>query len=127
MNWHCGFLASQRERTPLLCPLSLSTGEGVGDRATMIYAQNDRVFMRSIGTAGKAGGLSSRTRDYLRVLTRAGFDLILVESAGIGQEDMPFARGVVDKKILVMSPEYGSRLQLQKIMMLETADVVVVN
>ena len=99
----------------------------LGDRATMLYAQNDRVFMRSIGTAGKSGGLASATRSYLRLLRRAGFDLILVESAGIGQEDMPFAGQAVDKQLLVMSPDYGSRLQLQKIMMLETADVVVVN
>jgi len=63
----------------------------------------------------------------LEILKRAGFDLILAESAGIGQEDLPFARGLVDKQILVMSPDYGSRLQLQKIIMLESVDVIVVN
>jgi len=42
------------------------------------------------------------------------FDLILAESAGIGQEDLPFARGLVDKQILVMSPDYGSRLSFKK-------------
>ena len=42
-------------------------------------------------------------------------------------EDLPFARSLVDKQVLVMSPEYGSRLQLQKIVMLETADVLVLN
>jgi methylmalonyl-CoA mutase cobalamin-binding domain/chain len=108
-------------------PSLVGKGAMLGDRATMLYAQDDRVFMRSIGTEGKAGGLASATRNYLRILQRAGFDRILVESAGIGQEDMPFAGKLVDKQILVMSPEYGSRLQLQKIMMLETADVVVVN
>ena len=52
---------------------------------------------------------------------------MLVETVGIGQEAMPFARGLVDKTVLVMSPDYGSRLQLQKIVMLDVADLVVVN
>ena len=56
-----------------------------------------------------------------------GFDVILVETVGVGQEALPFGRGLVDKTVLVMSPDYGSRLQLQKIVMLDAADVVVVN
>src|SRR5439155_11567287 len=87
----------------------------------------ERVFMRSLATRGMAGGLASTTRGCLEVLRRAGFDLVLVESAGIGQQDRPFSRGLVDKQILVMSPEYGGRLQLQKMGMLEVADIVVVN
>ena len=63
----------------------------------------------------------------MQILKHAGFDLVLVESAGIGQASRPFARGLVEKQILVMSPDYGGRLQLQKIVMLEGADVVVVN
>jgi methylmalonyl-CoA mutase cobalamin-binding domain/chain len=102
-------------------------GALLGDRAGMVYAQDDRVFLRSLATRGKAGGLSSGTRRCLEVLRNSGFDLIIVESAGIGQEDLPFARGLVDKQILVMSPEYGARLQLQKIVMLEAADIVVLN
>jgi methylmalonyl-CoA mutase len=124
------FLKARRDgRLAILShdPSLAGKGAMLGDRATMLYAQDDRVFMRSIGTEGKSGGLASATRVYLRLLTSAGFDLVLVESAGIGQEDNPFRGKLVDKKILVMSPEYGSRLQLQKIMMLETADVVVVN
>src|SRR5437867_9133303 len=62
-------------------------GALLGDRATMVYAQHDRVFMRSLATRGAGGGLSSATRAYLNILKHAGFDLILVESAGIGQED----------------------------------------
>jgi methylmalonyl-CoA mutase cobalamin-binding domain/chain len=102
-------------------------GALLGDRAAMVYAQNDRVFARSLGTRGKAGGLARATRSCVEILKHAGFALVLVESAGIGQEDVPFAQGLVDKRILVMSPEYGSRLQLQKIVMLEAADIVVVN
>ena len=63
----------------------------------------------------------------LATLRQAGFDLVLVESAGIGQEDLPFRPGLVDQQVLVLSPDYGSRLQLQKIVMLEVADIVVVN
>jgi len=99
----------------------------LGDRATMVYAQNDRVFIRSMATQGHGGGLAASSRSCLEILKCQGFDLIFVESAGIGQEDLPFTRGLVDRQILVMSPDYGSRLQLQKISMLETADLVVVN
>jgi methylmalonyl-CoA mutase len=53
--------------------------------------------------------------------------VILVETVGTGQEAMPFRQGLVDRSVFVMSPEYGSQLQLQKIAMLDLADVVVVN
>ena len=108
-------------------PSAVGKGALLGDRATMIYAQDDRVFMRSLATHGQSGGLSAGTRGCVNLLRDAGFDLVLVESAGIGQEDAPFARGLVDKQIFVSSPEYGGRLQLQKIVMLDVADVVVVN
>ncbi len=105
-------------------------GEGalLGDRATMINSQNDRVFMRSMATRGQAGGLSPATRDCLALLARAGFDYLIIETVGTGQEAMPFQKnGIVDQTVLVMNPDYGSRLQLQKIVMLDLADVVVVN
>ena len=124
------FLNSQpRGRLAILShdPSLAAKGALLGDRAGMVNAQHDRVFMRSIGTRGKAGGLAAATRRSVEILKHGGFGLILVESAGIGQEDLPFARGLVDKQVLVMSPDYGSRLQLQKIVMLETASVVVVN
>jgi methylmalonyl-CoA mutase len=108
-------------------PSLIGQGAILGDRATMVYAQNDRVFMRSLATSGKSGGLSGATKACVDILKRGQFDMIFVESAGIGQEDQPFAGGLVDKQVLVMSSEYGSRLQLQKIVMLETADVVVLN
>jgi methylmalonyl-CoA mutase len=108
-------------------PSSAGKGAMLGDRATMVYAQHDRVFIRSLATRGRGSGLAASSRSCLQILKNAGFDLVLVESAGIGQEDSPFNRGLVDKQILVMSPDYGSRLQLQKIIMLESADFVVVN
>jgi methylmalonyl-CoA mutase len=108
-------------------PSVVGQGALLGDRASMIYSQDDRVFMRSLATRGRAGGLAPATERCLRLLQRSGFDLVLVETVGIGQEAMPWPRGVVDKTVLVMSPDYGSRLQLQKIVMLDVADLVVVN
>jgi methylmalonyl-CoA mutase len=108
-------------------PSLVGQGALLGDRAAMIYSQDDRVFMRSLATRGQAGGLSPATRGCLELLKYCGFDLVLVETVGIGQEAMPFGRELVDKTIFVMSPDYGSRLQLQKIAMLDAADLVVVN
>ena len=105
-------------------------GEGalLGDRATMINSQNDRVFMRSMATRGQAGGLSPATHDCLALLAQSNFDYVIIETVGTGQEAMPFQKnGIVDSTVLVMNPDYGSRLQLQKIVMLDLADIVVVN
>jgi len=105
-------------------------GEGalLGDRATMINSQDDRVFMRSMATRGQAGGLSPATHNCLALLARSNFDYVIIETVGTGQEAMPFQKnGIVDSTVLVMNPDYGSRLQLQKIVMLDLADIVVVN
>jgi methylmalonyl-CoA mutase cobalamin-binding domain/chain len=105
-------------------------GEGalLGDRATMINSQNERVFMRSMATRGQAGGLSPATHDCLALLAQSSFDYVIIETVGTGQEAMPFQNnGIIDLTVLVMNPDYGSRLQLQKIVMLDLADIVVVN
>jgi methylmalonyl-CoA mutase len=104
-------------------------GEGalLGDRATMINSQHDRVFMRSMATRGQAGGLSPATEDCLQLLAQEGFDYVIIETVGTGQEAMPFQNKLVDQTVLVMNPDYGARLQLQKIVMLDLADIVVVN
>lgn len=101
----------------------------LGDRATMIYSQDDRVFMRSLASRGVLGGLASSSAHCLSWLTSeaAGFDHVLVETLGVGQEAMPFDGIDIDCKVLVLHPEYGARLQLQKILMLDSADVVVIN
>ncbi len=104
-------------------------GEGalLGDRATMINSQNDRVFMRSMATRGQAGGLSPATGECLELLARSDFDYVILETVGTGQEAMPFRDELVQRTVLVMNPDYGSRLQLQKIVMLDLADLIVVN
>ena len=109
-------------------PSVIGEGALLGDRATMINSQNDRVFMRSMATRGQAGGLSPATQDCLALLARSDFDHVIIETVGTGQEAMPFQKnGVVDQTVLVMNPDYGSRLQLQKIVMLDLAGIVVVN
>src|SRR2546421_5596484 len=109
-------------------PSVIGEGALLGDRATMINSQNDRVFMRSMATRGQGGGLSPATKDCLALLAQSHFDYVIIETVGTGQEAMPFQKnGIVDQTVLVMNPDYGSRLQLQKIVMLDLADVVVVN
>src|SRR5881394_430701 len=109
-------------------PSVIGEGALLGDRATMINSQDERVFMRSMATRGEAGGLSPATQDCLALLARSGFDHLIIETVGTGQEAMPFQKdGIVDLTVLVINPDYGSRLQLQKIVMLDLADIVVVN
>jgi methylmalonyl-CoA mutase cobalamin-binding domain/chain len=109
-------------------PSVVGKGALLGDRATMINSQDDRVFMRSMATRGQAGGLSPATQDCLALLADSNFDYVIIETVGTGQEAMPFQKnGIVDQTVLVMNPDYGSRLQLQKIVMLDLADIVVVN
>jgi methylmalonyl-CoA mutase cobalamin-binding domain/chain len=111
-------------------PSIVSSGALLGDRAMMIYSQDDRVFMRSMATRGTAGGLSSSTAGALQALIESGlFEFILIETVGAGQEAVPFGiqKSFVDQAVLVLPPDYGSRLQLQKIAMLDAADLIIVN
>ncbi len=108
-------------------PSVIGEGALLGDRATMINSQDDRVFMRSMATRGQAGGLSPATESCLARLTNADFDYVFIETVGTGQEALPFRSKLIDQTVLVMNPDYGARLQLQKIVMLDVADIVVVN
>lgn len=131
-EWIRGFLESNKEgRIAVLThdPSSAERGGLLADRASMVYAQNDRVFIRSLATRGRQGGLAPSSENCLQWLTSeaAGFDHVLVETVGTGQEALPFSKDLVDLQVLVLHPEYGARLQLQKILMLEVADAVVVN
>lgn len=108
-------------------------GALLGDRVSAIYSQDDRVFFRSLATRGHAAGVSAATPAVLELLRRSGeFDLILVESIGIGQESDPFRRfgpdaPLVDATVLVLSPHYGGPIQLQKLALIGSADLVVLN
>jgi methylmalonyl-CoA mutase len=108
-------------------------GAILGDRVSMIYAQDDRVFFRSLATRGSLTGLSAAAPAAIEILKQSGeFDLILVESVGIGQESDPFGlfggkKKLVDAMLFVLAPYYGGRLQLQKIGLLNGADFVALN
>jgi methylmalonyl-CoA mutase len=110
-----------------------SGGAILGDRATMIYTQHDRVFMRSIATRGSLTGLGDAAPAAIEILRASGeFEMIFVESVGIGQESDPFrlfGRGprLVDATLAVMTPFYGGKIQLQKIGVLSGADFVALN
>lgn len=126
------FLKSRpaRSRVAILShdPSMVGAGALLGDRATMIYSQDARVFMHSMATRGRGGGLSPATGQCLEILAAGGeFELVFIETVGIGQEAMPFASGAVDCTALVMNPDYGARLQLQKIVMLDVAEIVAIN
>src|SRR6185369_17001220 len=86
----------------------------------------DRVYFRSMATRGNSGELPDRLGDAIAVLKAAGFDLIIVETPGIGQGDAGIV-SFVDQSLYVMTPEYGASSQLEKIDMLDFADVVAIN
>lgn len=107
-------------------------GALLGDRVSAIYAQHDRVFFRSLATRGSLTGVSSATTAAVDVLVRSGeFELVIVESVGIGQESDPFGslRGdaFVDAVVFVTPPHYGGKIQLEKTALLHRADLVVLN
>lgn len=101
-------------------------GALLGDRIRMNSIANSRVFMRSLATGGDSAGLSKLANDFLVGFRSAGFDLILLETAGIGQADSAVSE-ISDINLYVMTPEYGASTQLEKIGMLDYADLIAVN
>lgn len=110
-----------------------SGGAILGDRVSAIYAQDDRVFFRSLATRGNLTGLSAAAPAAIDLIRAVGeFDLVFVESVGIGQESDPFrvfgsGPPLVDAVLFVLAPHYGGRVQLQKIALLNGADLVALN
>ena len=103
-----------------------SGGALLGDRIRMNAIHGGRVFARSMATRQAHLALSQSIRDALRVMQAAHFDLIFVETAGIGQSDSEIV-DLVDVSLYVMTPEYGAPSQLEKIDMIDLADLVVLN
>ena len=100
-------------------------GALLGDRIRMNSLDGSRVFFRSLATRGSRE-LPEHLSDVIDVVKAAGFDLVIVETPGIGQGDaaiVPF----VDTSLYVMTPEFGAASQLEKIDMLDFADVVAIN
>ncbi|MES2638659.1 MAG: fused isobutyryl-CoA mutase/GTPase IcmF [Myxococcota bacterium] len=100
-------------------------GALLGDRIRM-NALDSGVFMRSLATRAEKGELSAATAGAVRLCAAAGYDLVIVETSGIGQGDMGIVE-LADVSLYVMTPEYGAASQLEKIDMLDNADVVVLN
>ena len=104
-----------------------SGGALLGDRVRMSdHATDPGVFIRSMATRGHLGGLSWATPQALHVLDAAGFDVIFLETVGVGQAEVEIA-GLADSTLVVMAPGFGDSIQTAKAGILEIADVFVVN
>jgi methylmalonyl-CoA mutase len=101
-------------------------GALLGDRIRMNAINNPRVYMRSLATRQSNLALSAYVKEAIQVLKAAGFDLIILETSGIGQSDTEILDHS-DVSLYVMTPEYGAATQLEKIDMLDFADVIALN
>ena len=104
-----------------------SGGAVLGDRIRMqAHFLDDSVFIRSLSTRGRHGGLARATRDVARLLDASGKDFVLVETVGVGQTELDIME-LAQTTIVVMVPEAGDTVQVMKAGLLEIADVFVVN
>ncbi|MDF4204115.1 methylmalonyl-CoA mutase family protein [Maribacter sp. SA7] len=101
-------------------------GALLGDRIRMNAIFNDRVYMRSLATRQSNLALSKYVKDAVDITKAAGFDLIILETSGIGQSDTEITEHS-DVSLYVMTPEYGAATQLEKIDMLDFADLIALN
>lgn len=101
-------------------------GALLGDRIRMNSIYNERVYMRSFATRQAHLALNKTIVPAINVLKVAGYDLIIVETAGIGQSDSEITE-ISDVAVYVMTPEYGAATQLEKIDMIDFADLVALN
>ena len=103
-----------------------SGGALLGDRIRMNAVEGDRVYMRSLATRQANLSMSPHVGVAVDIVKAAGFDLVLLETSGIGQSDTEIV-DASDVAVYVMTPEYGAATQLEKIDMLDFADVIAVN
>lgn len=101
-------------------------GALLGDRIRMNAIHSPRIFMRSLATRQSNLALSRHVGETLDILKVAAFDLIILETSGIGQSDTEITE-FADVSLYVMTPEYGAATQLEKIDMLDFADVIALN
>jgi methylmalonyl-CoA mutase len=101
-------------------------GALLGDRIRMNSINNERVYMRSLATRQSNLALSKHVSEAVQVLKAANYDLIILETSGIGQSDTEILEHS-DVSLYVMTPEFGAATQLEKIDMLDFADLVAIN
>ena len=101
-------------------------GALLGDRIRMNAISSPRAYMRSLATRDSDRALSAHVQEAIDICREAGYDLVILESAGVGQSDASILDHS-DLSVYVMTPEYGAASQLEKINMLDFADVVVLN
>jgi LAO/AO transport system kinase len=123
-------LRAQKKRVAIVAidPSSPFTGGAIlGDRIRMQQHFGDtNVFIRSLGTRGKHGGLSHATKEVVLVLDAARFDVILVETAGVGQTELDILK-LAQTVLVVLVPESGDSIQVMKAGLMEIANLFVVN
>ncbi|MFD1852203.1 fused isobutyryl-CoA mutase/GTPase IcmF [Oceanobacillus bengalensis] len=108
-------------------PTKRKTGGALlGDRIRMNAIFTDRVYMRSLATRDSRSELSKAIQDVIDVVRASGYDLIIVETSGIGQGDAAITE-VTDLSMYVMTAEFGAPTQLEKIDMIDYADFIVIN
>jgi LAO/AO transport system kinase len=109
-------------------PSSPFTGGALlGDRLRMQdHSGDDGVFIRSLASRGHLGGLASAARQTVRILDAAGFDVVLVETVGVGQSEVEVST-IVDTTVVLLAPGMGDGIQAAKAGLLEIADLYVVN
>lgn len=108
-------------------PTKQKTGGALlGDRIRMNAIFSSRVFMRSLATRGSKTELSLAIKDAIAVMKAAGYDLIIVETSGIGQGDAEITE-ICDVSLYIMTSEFGAPSQLEKIDMIDFADLIVIN
>ncbi len=124
------FLVDFKDKTMAIIsvdPSKRKTGGALlGDRIRMNAINNDRVYMRSLATRQSNLALSKYVREAIDIVKAAGFDLIILETSGIGQSDTEITEHS-DMSLYVMTPEYGAATQLEKIDMLDFADIIALN
>ncbi|ONK25000.1 methylmalonyl-CoA mutase [Bacillus sp. VT-16-64] len=108
-------------------PTKQKTGGALlGDRIRMNAIFSPRIYMRSLATRGSKNELSQAIKDAINVVKASGMDLVIVETSGIGQGDAEI-REISDVSMYVMTSEFGAPTQLEKIDMIDFADLVVIN
>lgn len=101
-------------------------GALLGDRIRMNAIKNERVYMRSLATRQSNLALSKYVKEAVEIVKAANYDLIILETSGIGQSDTEITEHS-DMSLYVMTPEYGAATQLEKIDMLDFADIIALN